>query len=74
MALTREEYYRRRAEECMRDVDEAPQYMKLKLLSIAQQWNRLAEFTAASETETDSAPELDVSWMITPDSDQPGAN
>ena len=47
--MSKADYYRQRADECMRDVDEAPDYMKLKLLSIAQQWQRLAAFAESSE-------------------------
>ena len=58
--MSRARYYRQRAEECMRDVDDAPDYMKLKLLGIAQQWSRLAEFAARDETGGDADEEFDA--------------
>lgn len=56
MLVDRAAYYRRRAEECLKDAERAPELLKGPLLALAQQWTRLAHYAEERAASGRSEP------------------
>ncbi len=54
--MDRAAYYRRRAEECRKDAERAPELLKGPLLALAQQWTRLAHYAEERAASGRSEP------------------